>query len=106
MSIVIIGGHNRMTCKYKDICKNFGCKAKVYTQSERNLENLIGNPDLIILFTNPVSHEMAKKARKKATANEITLIQSHSGSGSALKAILKDIKEGMENKNDEGKIAC
>ena len=32
MSIVIVGGHDRMVCQYKKICKNYNCKAKVFTQ--------------------------------------------------------------------------
>ena len=32
MSVVIIGGHDRMVCKYKEICKNYKCKAKIFTQ--------------------------------------------------------------------------
>lgn len=92
MSVVIIGGHNRMACQYKNICNSYGCQAKVYTQTISNLEGMIGEPDLIILFTNPVSHEMAKIARKKAALYEIALVQSHSGSGSALKAILSNLK--------------
>lgn len=92
MSVVIIGGHDRMTCQYKNICSGYGCRAKVYTQAVSNLEGMIGQPDLIILFTNPVSHKMAKIARKKAALNDIALVQSHCGSGSALKAILTNMK--------------
>ena len=92
MSVVIVGGHDRMASQYKNICNHFGCTAKVYTQAEHNLESMIGRPDLIILFTNPVSHKMAKIAKTKAALNDIALVQSHCGSGSALKAILADAK--------------
>ncbi|MDR3072681.1 MAG: DUF2325 domain-containing protein [Clostridiales Family XIII bacterium] len=88
MSIVIIGGHDRMVCRYKTICKEFNCDAKVYTQPSGNLENMIGHPHCIILFTNPISHKMAKIARNTATQNNIPLYQSHNGSGSALRSIL------------------
>ena len=27
MSVVIIGGHDRMACQYKRICKEYKCKA-------------------------------------------------------------------------------
>ena len=30
MSIVIIGGNERMVCQYTDICKDYGYKAKVF----------------------------------------------------------------------------
>ncbi|MDD7399258.1 MAG: DUF2325 domain-containing protein, partial [Firmicutes bacterium] len=32
MSVVIVGGNERMACQYMDICKNHGCKAKVYVK--------------------------------------------------------------------------
>jgi hypothetical protein len=89
MSVVIIGGHDRMVCRYKDICKEFDCKSKVYTQSKSDLEGIIGNPDLIVLFTNPVSHEMVKIAKKVAVRRDIALVQSHCGSANALKTILE-----------------
>ncbi|MDR2493330.1 MAG: DUF2325 domain-containing protein [Coriobacteriales bacterium] len=92
MSVVIVGGHDRMVGQYKDICKKYRCKAKVFTQSKKNLECLIGDPDLIIVFTNPVSHEMVKVAKKTAAAKEIALVQSHCGSGSSLHTILKDVR--------------
>ena len=91
MSIVIIGGHDRMHCQYKDICKEYNCQAKVFTQPVGNLESLIGEPDLIVLFTNPVCHKMTKIARNKAKRMDITMIQSHSGSGSSLRNILTSI---------------
>ena len=34
MSIVIVGGNECMTCQYENICKNYGCKAKVFTKEK------------------------------------------------------------------------
>ena len=34
MSIVIVGGNERMVCLYEDICKNHGCKAKVFVKEK------------------------------------------------------------------------
>ena len=48
MSVVIIGGHDRMVCQYKKICKEHKCKAKVFTQMPAKLSSQIGSPDLII----------------------------------------------------------
>ena len=31
MSVVIIGGHDRMVEQYKTICREHKCKAKVFT---------------------------------------------------------------------------
>ena len=52
MSVVIIGGHDRMVCQYKKVCKQFNCKAKIFTQMSASLSKQIGSPDLIVLFTN------------------------------------------------------
>ena len=55
MSVVIIGGNERMVCQYTDICKDYGCKAKVFPKEHGSVKKKIGNPDLMILFTNTVS---------------------------------------------------
>lgn len=89
MSIVIIGGNERMENQYKEICKQHKCKAKVFTKKMANLKNQIGNPDLMILFTSTVSHKMVQCAVSESERNNITIERSHSSSASALKNILK-----------------
>jgi hypothetical protein len=89
MSIVIVGGNERMECKYKSICKEYDCEAKVFTKIKGGLHDFIGNPDLIVLFTNPVSHEMAKTARSRAARGNIALVQAHCASCAALRGILE-----------------
>ena len=58
MSIVIVGGNERMVCQYEDICKGYGCKAKVFAKEKGAMKKKIGAPDLMILFTGTVSHKM------------------------------------------------
>lgn len=90
VSIVIIGGHDRMVCKYKKICKDYSCKAKVFTQMSGNLKEKLGSPDLFVLFTNTVSHKMVRCALVEAEKNDVEVIRSHSSSGSALIEILEE----------------
>ena len=52
MSIVIIGGNERMVCQYTDICKDYGYKAKVFPKENGAIRKKIGCPDLMVLFTN------------------------------------------------------
>ncbi len=89
MSVVIIGGHDRMACEYKKICKQYRCKAKIFTQMPAKLRNQIGRPDLIVLFTNTVSHKMVKCAVAEAEKNNAEVVRCHSSSGSALYDILE-----------------
>jgi len=62
MSIVIIGGHERMTAQYNSICKEYGHNAKIFTKENGKISKKFGNPDLMILFTNTVSHKMVYSA--------------------------------------------
>ena len=89
MSIVIIGGHDRMVCRYKKICKNYNCKAKIFTQMSAALNKQIGSPDLLVLFTNTVSHKMVRCALEEAKKGDIEVIRSHTSSGTALNEILE-----------------
>lgn len=90
MSVVIIGGHDRMVCNYKSICKKHKCKAKIFTQMPGDFKKQIGNPDLCVLFTNTVSHKMVKCALDEAKRREVDVVRCHSSSGSALKQILEE----------------
>ena len=83
MSVVIIGGHDRMVCQYKEICK-----AKIFTHLPSNFKSKIGNADLLVLFTSTVSHNMVNGALQEANKNNITVARSHSSSSCALKKIL------------------
>ena len=71
MSIVIIGGHDRMVRQYETICKKHNCKAKIFTQMPSCLNKKIGNPDLVVLFTNTVSHKMVRCAVSEAKNKNI-----------------------------------
>ena len=89
MSVVIVGGHDRMVCQYIKICKNYQCKTKVFTQMSANLDKQLGSPDLFILFTNTVSHKMIKTAVDEARRKKIDVVRCHTSSGAALENILK-----------------
>ena len=88
MSVVIIGGHDRMVSQYKKICKNYNCKAKVFTQMSASLDKQIGRPDLLVLFTNTVSHKMIQGAMKAAKKNSVPVARIHSSSATALRNLL------------------
>ena len=90
MSVVIIGGHDRMVSQYKKICKEFKCKAKVFTQMSTNMDKKIGCPDLLVLFTNTVSHKMVKCALDVIDDGATRVVRCHTSSGTALSKILED----------------
>lgn len=89
MSVVIIGGHDRMACQYKRICEHYNCKAKVFTQMSSNLGKQIGDPDLVVLFTNTVSHKMVRCAVIEAEKRNAEIVRCHTSSKNALEEILR-----------------
>lgn len=91
MSVVIVGGHDRMVHEYKRICKAYHCKAKVFTQMNAKMRCQIGCPDLMVLFTSTVSHKMVRCAVSEAEKGNIEVIRSHTSSGTALNEILESV---------------
>ena len=83
MSVVIIGGNECMVCRYQEICKKNGYKAKVFAKENGPMKKKIGSPDLMILFTGTVSHKMMICATQEAKKNGVPVLHVHSSSASA-----------------------
>ena len=88
MSVVIIGGNERMEWQYESICKEYGYKAKIYTKENGSFKKKLGCPDLLILFTNTVSHKMVTSALQEAKRSNIPVPRIHTSSASALHSVL------------------
>ena len=89
MSVVLIGGHDRMVRQYKEICRNHKYKAKVFTQMCTGLDKQIGSPDLLILFTSTVSHKMIRCVLEEVDEQRTDVVRCHTSSKSALTEILE-----------------
>ena len=86
MSVVVIGGNDRMASRYKDICESYRCKAKVFTQMPADLSSKLGTPDLMVVFTNTCSHKMVNQKSEK---HGIPVARIHNASVNALKTVLE-----------------
>ena len=93
MSIVIVGGNDRMATRYQDVCKSFNHKSKVFTQMPADFENKLGTPDLMVVFTGTCSHKMLGAVKKSSEKRGVPVEHVHSSSVSALKHLLSGIKE-------------
>ena len=87
MSVVIIGGNECMERRYIDLCKSYSCKAKVYTKMKAGMKD-IGSPDLLVLFPNPMSHNMLRSVLSVKKKNDMLIERCHTSSMNALKDIL------------------
>ncbi|MGN0328039.1 MAG: DUF2325 domain-containing protein [Lachnospira sp.] len=90
MSVVIIGGNECMVREYKNLCKEYQCKAKIFPKQNSSLKG-IGNPDLLVLFTGTVSHKMVQNALREVKGLDTRVVRSHTSSMSALRNILENI---------------
>ena len=79
-----------MEDKYRTICKSYGYKAKVFTKESGAIKKKIGSPNLMILFTNTVSHKMVLSASQEAKKNNIPIACCHSSSATALGNLLSE----------------
>jgi hypothetical protein len=89
MSVVIVGGNDRMVRQYRDLCEKYRCRAKIFTQMSGSMGDKIGNPDRMVLFTNTVFHKMIRCAMSRLKGNETIIAHFHSSSISALRKILE-----------------
>ena len=89
MSVVVVGGNDRMATRYKDICSSYKCKAKIFTQMPADFENKLGTPDLVVVFTNTCSHKMVIQVNQKAEKHNFPVAKVHNASVNALKSVLE-----------------
>ena len=92
MSIVVVGGNDRMATRYQDICKSFNFKSKVFTQMPADFENKLGKPDLMVVFTGTCSHTMLNGVKARSEKHGIPVEHVHSSSVSALRQLLSGYK--------------
>jgi hypothetical protein len=96
MSIVVVGGHERMHDEYKEICSKYGHRVKIYNQMPARFDKAIGSPDRIVLFTSTVSHKMILTALKEAKRKAINVVRSHSSSATSFEELLKRMGNDMD----------
>lgn len=89
MSVLIVGGNECMERRYKDLCAEYGHKVKVYTKMKRSMK-YVGNPDLVILFTNTMSHKMLHSVINEVKGSNICIERCHTSSAAALRGILEN----------------
>jgi len=88
MSAVILGGNECMYRRYMDLCQEYNFDAKVFTKPTGNLRRKLGTPELMVFFTNTMSHKMVECAVSELKGTGTTIVRCHSSSMSALRNIL------------------
>ena len=95
MSVVIVGGNERMAGQYESICREHGYKAKVFTKEHGSLKKKPGTPDLLILFINTVSHKMVLSVTQEAKKNSVPVARVMTSSATALRSTLQEYAKAV-----------
>ena len=96
MSVIILGGNECMERQYKELCKSYNCKAKIFIKPSGSLKNKLGNPDLMICFTGALSHKVLKNAQKQLSIPRPRLCPRSAGSLRNTRADVQDRLHGSE----------
>lgn len=106
MCAALVGGMDRLKREYINTAKDQGITLKVFTGQESNISQRLGGVDMVIIFTNKVSHEAKKKAFKLAKTNNIPLQLLHACGVSTLSEHLREIAlVGIPPVNPHGRRA-
>ncbi len=90
MRAALVGGMDRLRQDYIDTAKHLKVNLKVFTGHENGIRGQLGNLDMIILFTDKVSHAARATAVRHAKSNDIPLRMIHSSGVTALRKCLQD----------------
>lgn len=78
MSIALIGGMDRLERHYRQEAARSGVELRVFSQSENNIAAKLKRFDVLVIFTNKVSHRVRNEAMAAARLNDIPVFQFHS----------------------------
>ena len=89
MSVVILGRNECMVRKYKELCQQYQCQAKVFAKPIGSLKNKLGSPDLLVCFTSTMSHKMLRSAMNELKGQDTVIAHCPTSSISALRGGLE-----------------
>lgn len=88
MCATLIGGMDRLKQDYLRAAKQAGVDLKIFTGQENSIVAQLGNSELIIIFTNKVSHQARNEAMNVAKTRNIPVFMLHSCGVSSLRKCL------------------
>jgi hypothetical protein len=78
MSVVLVGGMDRLVEQYRAEAKRHGVDIQIFSQDDQGLSTKIKKADGVVIFTNKVSHQARNKAFKVAKNEGIPVLMHHS----------------------------
>jgi len=91
MSIVLIGGMDRLEQQYVKEAEKLGMELRVYTRAENGIASKLKRADAVVIFTNKVSHRAKNDAMSAARTHDIPVFMHHTCGVCTLRECLKCI---------------
>ncbi|TVQ97629.1 MAG: DUF2325 domain-containing protein [Desulfovibrionales bacterium] len=89
MCATLIGGMDRLKPNYLLTARQAGVDLKIFTGKENTIASSLRDSEMIIIFTNKVSHQARNEAMQVAKARNIPVHMLHSCGVSSLKKCLQ-----------------
>ncbi len=103
MSVIIVGGLDRLERHYERVASKMGYKARIFDSFKPNLCNTLKNSQGVVMFTNLISHPAAKMVISTAKENRVPVVRSHKCGTSALEKCLFELKMNGRHSGCEGR---
>ncbi len=97
MSIMLLGGMDRLTEHYENEAKRMGVRLKVYTKGAKNITKKIGKVDAILIFTDKIAHSVKQEVGNYAKLKKIPCFMVHSCGLCTLRKCLEHLKKLNQN---------
>ncbi len=78
MSVVLVGGMDRLGEQYRAEAKRRGVDIQIFSHDEQGISAKIKKAEGVVIFTNKVSHQARNRAIKAAKNKGIPVLMHHS----------------------------
>jgi len=92
MTVALIGGMDRLERHYRQEADKLGIELKVFNRPTAEISSKIGSADVLIIFTNKVSHRARREVMSMARSRSIPVFQCHSCGVCRLRDCFKCLK--------------
>lgn len=77
MSIVLVGGMDRLGGQYRKEAERLGMSLRIFSQAEQGMGSKIKHADAVVIFTNKISHQARHEAFSAARKVGIPVFMHH-----------------------------
>jgi len=77
MCIALIGGMDRLDKHYRETAERAGITLQIFNRSQTNIAAKLKKADVMVIFTNKVSHRVKTEAMHAAKARSIPVVMHH-----------------------------